>query len=136
MQRSSAATGLVVYRDDAFPQLSDKVLFGDNPSGEVFYVSADDLPDGGQDPIRRALLDHEGETKTLLQLIQEKNLAQGHDPTGHADLRFGTGPDGQIFLLNKRDGVVRRLVPSRRQPREKETAARNARRRLSGRLRR
>ena len=111
LQRSSAATGLVVYRDDAVPQLADKVLFGDNPSGEVFYVSADDLPDGGQDAIRRVLFNHEGETKTLLQLIQEKNRAQGRDPTGRADLRFGTGPDGRIFLLNKRDGVVRRLVP-------------------------
>ena len=111
LQGSSAATGLVVYRNDAVPQLSDKVLFGDNPSGEVFHVSADDVPDGGQDPIRRVLFNHEGETKTLLQLIQEKNRAQGRDPTGRADLRFGTGPDGQIFLLNKRDGVVRRLVP-------------------------
>ena len=101
LQRDAAAavTGLVVYRDDAVPQLSDKVLFGDNPSGEVFYVSADDVPDGGQDPIRRVLFNHDGETKTLLQLIQEKNIAQGHGPTGRADLRFGTGPDGQIFLL-------------------------------------
>ena len=23
------------------------------------------------------------------------------------DLRFGTGPDGRIFLMNKHDGVVR-----------------------------
>ena len=111
LQPGSAATGLVVYRDDAIPQLANLVLFGDNPSGEVFYVSADDLPDGGQDPIRRVLLNHQGDTKTLLQLIQEKNLAQGREPAGRADLRFGTGPGGQVFLLNKRDGVIRRLVP-------------------------
>jgi hypothetical protein len=32
-------------------------------------------------------------------------------PPSRADLRFGHGPDGQIFLLNKADGVIRRLVP-------------------------
>ena len=45
--RSSAATGVVVYRADAVPQLTDLLLFGDNPSGEVFYVPADPLPAGG-----------------------------------------------------------------------------------------
>ncbi len=111
LQPRSAATGLVVYRDDAIPQLTNLVLFGDSPSGEIFYVDADDLPDGGQESIRRVLLHHEGDTKTLLQVIQEKNVAQGRTPTDRADLRLEHGPDGQVFLLNKHDGVIRRLVP-------------------------
>ena len=110
-QRSSAATGLVVYRDDAVPQLANLVLFGDSPSGEVFYVPADDLPEGGQDAMRRVLFRDGAETKTLLQLIQEKNVSQGRTPATRVDIRFGTGPDGQILLLNKHDGVIRRLVP-------------------------
>ena len=104
------ATGLVVYRDEAVPQLANLVLFGDGPSGEVFYFSADDLPEGGQ-AMRRILFRDGAETKTLLQLIQEKNISQGRTPATRADVRFGTGPDGQIFLLNKHDGVIRRLVP-------------------------
>ncbi len=111
LQRSSHATGLVVYRDDAIPQLENLVLFGDGPSGEVFYVDADELPEGGQDSIRRVLFEHEGEIRTFLQLIQEKNIAQGRTPARRADLRFGTGPGGQVFLLNKHDGAIRRLVP-------------------------
>ena len=111
LQPRSAATGLVVYRDDAIPQLTNLVLFGDSPSGEIFYVDADDLPDGGQESIRRVLLHRQGDTKTLLQMIQEKNVAQGRTPTDRADLRFGYSPDGQVFLLNKHDGVIRRLVP-------------------------
>ena len=109
-QPSSMATGLVVYRDEAVPQLANLVLFGDGPSGEVFYFSADDLPEGGQ-AMRRILFRDGAETKTLLQLIQEKNISQGRTPATRADVRFGTGPDGQIFLLNKHDGVIRRLVP-------------------------
>ena len=111
LQRSSAATGVVVYRRNAISQLANLLLFGDNPSGEVFYVSADQLPGGGQDAIRRILFTTDGDAKTLLQLIQEKNLEQGRTPARRADLRFGTGPDGQIFLLNKRDGIIRLLVP-------------------------
>ncbi len=110
-QRRSMATGLVVYRDDAVPQLADLVLFGDGPSGEVFYFSADELPEGGQDAMRRVLFEHAGETKTLLQMVREKNLEQERTPTTRADVRLDTGPGGQLFLLNKHDGVIRRLAP-------------------------
>ena len=112
LQRSSAATGVVVYRDDAIPALTNLLLFGDNPSGEVFSVRADQLPEGGQEAIRRVLFTfQDGESKTLLQLVQEKNAEQGRSPASRASLRFGTGPGGQVFLLNKYDGVIRLLVP-------------------------
>ena len=111
LQSSSAVTGVYVYRRTAIPQLANLVLFGDNPSGEVFYFSADKLPRGGQDVIRRILFDDNGVSKTLLELIKEKNVKQGKMPATRADLRFGLGPDGQIFILNKRDGTIRLLVP-------------------------
>jgi len=109
----SAVTGVVVYRASAIPQLRNRILFGDMASGEVFHVSADDLPAGGQDAIRRVLFVDGGESKTLLQLIREKNIEQGREPATRTDLRFGTGPGGQVFLLNKQDGVVRLLMPDR-----------------------
>ncbi len=111
LQNSSAATGVHVYRSDAIPQLTDLVLFGDNPSGEVFYIGADDLESGGQDVIHRVLFNEGGEAKTLLELIREKNRVQGRSPASRADLRFGSGPADEVLLLNKRDGTVRMLVP-------------------------
>jgi hypothetical protein len=110
----AAVTGLVVYRSAAVPQLRNLILFGDNPSGEVFYVSADRPPAGGQDPIRRVLFNDAGEARTLLELIRKTNTQQGKQPASRADLRFGSGRDGQVFLLNKQDGVVRLLVPPAR----------------------
>ena len=89
LQNSSAAIGGLVYRHKAIPQLSNLLLFGDNPSGEIFYVNADSLPKGGQDPIRRVLLEDNGASKTFLQVIREKNTAQGRMPATRADLRFG-----------------------------------------------
>ena len=110
--RSSVTVG-PVYRQNVIPQLANLLLFGDIPSGEVFYINADNLPRGGQDAIRRILLNDNGTSKTLLQLIQEKNVEQGKSSAERADLRFGQGPDGQILLLNKGDGIVRLLVPDR-----------------------
>jgi glucose/arabinose dehydrogenase len=111
LQPSSAVTGVIVYRAATIRSLANLVLFGDNPSGEVFYFSADALPEGGQDAIRRVLFVHGGSAKTLLEIIKEKNAAQGRPPATRADLRFGSGPDSRIFLLNKRDGTIREIVP-------------------------
>ena len=109
-QQRSAITGVVVVRQHTIPQLANLTLFGDSPSGEIFFVHADQLPGGGQDAIRRVLLNGDGAAKTLLQLIQDKNREQGRTLATRADLRFGTGPDAQIFLLNKHDGTIRLLV--------------------------
>ena len=111
LQTQSAITGVHVYRSNAIPQLANLVLFGDFPSGEMFYIQADKLPGGGQDAIRRILLNDGGTSKTLLQVIREKNVNQGKSPATRADFRFGAGPNGQVFLLNKHDGTVRLLVP-------------------------
>jgi hypothetical protein len=105
-----AATGIYVYREKAITQLTGMLIFGDNPSGEIFYVNADKLPQGGQN-FHRILFNDKGETKTLLQLIKEKNAQQGKPPAPRADLRMGVGPGGQIFVLNKHDGTIRLLVP-------------------------
>lgn len=111
LQSRVAVTMGVVYRGRVLRQLADLLIFGDNPSGEIFYVRADELPQGGQRAIRRILLDDGGVAKTFLQVIQETNVKQGRPPASRADLRFGTGPNDRIFLLNKRDGVIRLLVP-------------------------
>jgi hypothetical protein len=111
LEGDSAITGVHVYRGDEIPQLANLVLFGDFPSGEIFYIHADKLPNGGQDAIRRVLLHEGGESKTLLQLIREKNARQGKPPAARADLRFAAGPGGRVFLLNKHDGTIRQLVP-------------------------
>ena len=108
----TAITGVVAYRHDAVPQLENLLLFGDMASGEVFYVQADALPaNGGPEAIRRVLFNHQGRTKTLLELIWEKNREQDAARLAErANSRFGVGPGGMLLLLNKGDGTIRRLT--------------------------
>ncbi len=110
LMENSAATGVIVYRGAQILQLANLLIFADLPSGEIFYVSANKLPQGGQDAIRRILFDSNGTARTFLDLIKEKNVAQGKAPAARADVRFGQGPNNQIFLLNKADGTIRLLV--------------------------
>ena len=113
LQRRSAATGVYVYRGNSIPQLANRVLWGDLPSGEIFYFDADNPPSGGQANVRRVLLLRDGVGKTLLQLIQEKNRQQGKEAAARVDLRIGAGPDGQVFIMNKHDGTICLLVPGK-----------------------
>jgi hypothetical protein len=111
LQNSSAVTMGYVYRHDRLKALRNLLLFGDNPSGEMFYVNADKLPpNGGQDAIRRIVFNDKGQTKTLLDLVKAKAAEKGKKPPTRADLRYGEGPDGRIFILNKWDGVIREIV--------------------------
>ncbi len=109
-----AITGLYILRQTDVRALQDLMIFGDNPSGEIFYLQADTLQEGSQPALRRILLHDAGTAagegaagRTFLEVIRAKNEAQGRKPAPRADLRFGRGSDGRLFLLNKHDGVVR-----------------------------
>lgn len=107
----AAVTGVVAYRSDRVPQLQDRVLFGDFPSGEVFHIPADDLPEGGEEGMRRVLFRGPDGSRTFLDVIREENERQGRELATRTDLRIDEGPDGRLFLLNKHDGVIREIVP-------------------------
>jgi hypothetical protein len=110
LQPQSAAGGLAVYRSNEIPQLANLLICADMPSGELFYVNADNLPSGGQDTIRRILLNDSGSAKTLLELIRDKNVTQGKTLATRADVRINLGSDNRVFLLNKGDGTIRVLT--------------------------
>jgi hypothetical protein len=111
ISNSAAATGLYIYREGPVVALRNKVLWGDSPSGEIFYFDADNPPMGGSEPVRRILLNDGGTNKTFLQVIQDKNRAQGRDPANRTDMRLNAGPNNRAFLTNKSDGTIREILP-------------------------
>ncbi len=118
---SWAVVGGSVYRGTNVPQLTGMYLFGDfaTNSGPILAVDVDELVQredfsdlnnlngGNIAPYERLRLvdGSDGVEKTLLQIIQGTNPG-----TNRTDLRFGVGPDDEIYILNKRDGIVRRIA--------------------------
>jgi hypothetical protein len=112
LQGQAAVSGVYVIRDNTIPPLRNRVIFSDFPSGEFFHFDADNLPRGGNRDFHRVLLRASGgEPATVLQIIRQKQSSEGKPVSSRADLRFGMGADGRVFLLNKADGIIRVLVP-------------------------
>ena len=96
-----AIIGGFVYRGDAIPQLSGSFVFGDIVKGGVFYVDADVLTLGEQATVRAlTLLDDAGNEVDFLELVGGQR----------ADIRFALDATGEMYLMSKQDGVVRRLI--------------------------
>ena len=119
---NSAIVGGFVYRGNQVSELSGKYLFGDfaNNHGPIYLVDETELDQeedfinlAGQDggylaPFKElVLLDDSNQPTTLLDIIRE---AGGNSSLGRTDLRFGQGADGEIYVLNKQDGWIRRFV--------------------------
>jgi uncharacterized protein YjbI with pentapeptide repeats len=97
-----AVIGGFVYRGWKNPDLQGLYVFGDRITGRMFYIPVKDLAFGRQAKIRELTLHYGGRPQTLLQIL-------GND--ARADLHFGMGQDGEIFVLTMGDGMVRTLRP-------------------------
>lgn len=100
-----AIAGGQIYRGDVWPELDGKMIFGDIANGRVFYVDADNLVQGSQAEIKELRLFKTIE-RSLLQIMGDSR----------ADLRFGIGPDNQVYLTTKRDGWIRRFEAPETEP--------------------
>jgi hypothetical protein len=95
-----------VYRGARIPPLEGAYVFGDLVSGRIFSAPADDLDGTGIVAFEELrLIDAaDSQPRSLLAIIG------GGTPAPRADLRFGLDDDGEIYLLTKQDGSVRRLT--------------------------
>jgi hypothetical protein len=101
-----AISGGYVYRGSGVSQIVGDYIFGDLVSGRLFRVPVEALDGSGQVAFEQLrLIDStDGLEKSLLEMIG------GGIPAPRADLRFGRDDAGEIYLVTKRDGSVRRLI--------------------------
>ncbi len=95
-----AISGGFEYTGTAIPQLMGKFLFGDIPTGRLFYINIADIKQGKRAVIQEWKVAVNGAVKSIVQLC-------GSD---RADLHFGKDAAGELYILTKPDGKMYKLI--------------------------
>ena len=100
-QGDRAISGGLVYRGSD-PTLDGTYFFSDLTSGRIMYADVDDLTQNEQASFFEATLidGATGEETTMLELYD----------SGRSDIRFGTNDFGDVFILTKQDGSIRKIA--------------------------
>jgi glucose/arabinose dehydrogenase len=96
-----AVVGGYVYRGELIPDLYGHYVFGDIPTGRIFHFDVADLDAGDPVAIRELSLVGPDGTAVFLRTLVDSN---------RVDLHFGVDGDGELYVLTKADGAVRRLT--------------------------
>src|SRR5450432_826993 len=91
-----AIAGGFEYTGNQIPKLKGKYLFGDIPTGRLFYVSTKDLKTGGRATIKEWFVAIHGKRKTLKDLCGDSRV----------DLRFARDDQGEMYMTTKPDGKI------------------------------
>ena len=123
-----AIAGGFEYRGKAIPGLRGKYVLGDTSTGRLWWADFGEmLSADGSHPPKVAQL-HELRVSwngrvypTLFDIVRTAYHARGGKhvdlpgratlaPNGRVDVRFAVDRDGEIYLLTKSDGVIRKVV--------------------------
>ncbi|WP_013320741.1 PQQ-dependent sugar dehydrogenase [Gloeothece verrucosa] len=98
-----AIAGGYVYRGSAIPELVGQYITADFANdGRFFNVSASQLVNGQQATLSELRLFNGTQETSFLKLLNSTR----------SDVRFGVDEAGEIYVTNKIDGIIRKLVRS------------------------
>ena len=109
-----------VYRGTLVPALKDKLVFGDITTGRIWYANRADILAADDDNPTTVAPIHEIDAG-LRRLTEETYRSRGGKGEalpgmgamagrGRVDLRFGVDNDGELYILTKSDGMIRKVV--------------------------
>jgi mono/diheme cytochrome c family protein len=112
-----------IYRGKLIPALRDKLVFGDITTGRIWYANRADVlaaDDGNAETVAQIYEVDAG----LRRITEEKFRERGGKGEalpgssavagrGRVDLRFATDNDGELYILTKSDGMIRKVVGAR-----------------------
>lgn len=103
----SAVSSVFVYRGAGIPKLTGKLVFSDMVSGRVFYADSQGLRPGTPGRISELRISLNGSEVNMAEAI---GVANTYGRGKRADLRLGIDAAGELYLLTKSDGWIRKLL--------------------------
>ena len=104
-----AIAGGFVYRGEAIPALRGKYVFTELVRGRLLAIDAGNLAENGGTPIEEVRILIDGEEVNLADLAGFPNTYR-FDGSRRVDARLGIDGDGELYLLTKGDGWIRKLT--------------------------
>jgi glucose/arabinose dehydrogenase/mono/diheme cytochrome c family protein len=112
-----------VYRGKLVPALMDKLVFGDITTGRVWYANRSDVlaADDGNPATLAPIQEIDADLRRLTDETFRKRGGKGdaipgmgaQAGRGRVDLRFAVDNDGELYILTKSDGMIRKVVGAR-----------------------
>jgi mono/diheme cytochrome c family protein len=112
-----------VYRGKLIPALRDKLVFGDITTGRIWYANRADVlaADDGNATTVAPIYEMDAGLRRITEEKYRERGGQGQAlpgmgaiaGRGRVDLRFAVDNDGEIYILTKSDGMIRKVVGAR-----------------------
>jgi len=112
-----------VYRGKLIPALRDKLVFGDITTGRIWYANRADVlaADDGNPTTVAPLYEMEAGLRRITEETYRERGGKGQAlpgmgaiaGRGRVDLRFAVDNDGELYILTKSDGIIRKVVGAR-----------------------
>jgi mono/diheme cytochrome c family protein len=112
-----------IYRGKLIPTLKDKLVFGDITTGRIWYANRADVlaaDDGNPTTVATTYEVDAGLRRITEETFRERGGKGEALPgmamvagRGRVDLRFAVDNDGELYILTKSDGMIRRVVGAR-----------------------
>ena len=101
----------IVYRGTNIPDLVGMFVFTDIVRGRLFYIDTASLEPDSPATIFELDLTVDGESGSLADIAGHRNTSPGHAPhTRRVDLRLSADAAGELYILSKGDGWIRKLT--------------------------
>jgi len=115
-----AVAGGIIYRGRKIPTLNGKLIFGDITTGRIWYAEMSDVlkADDGDPATVAPMHEIEGGLRRLAEETFRTRGGRGVTLPGAAaisgrgrvDMRFAEDNDGELYILTKSDGMIRRVI--------------------------
>ena len=112
-----------VYRGQLIPALRDKLVFGDITTGRIWYANRADVlaADDGNPTTVAPIYEVDTELRRLTEGMYRERGGKGPalpgmamiSGRGRVDLRFAVDNDGELYILTKSDGMIRKVVAAK-----------------------